>query len=197
MLNKYNNSFLLQNYINIYIHEISIIKKKQILMISNCNFTKGIKDLFILAKRYNKYKFVLLTNKDLAKDECLEYLESINIDNLIIYFDQSLKSKLIEESKYLLSMSYYNETFGLVLSEAIQNNTIPISISNDGSNYCLNYNKSLIFTRSYVFNNFSSIINHIDKNHLVLLKTIKQYIGEEFNKHKIIFNLNKIMKEDT
>ena len=176
------------------IEDIAINKKKQILMISNCNFNKGIKDFFILAEKYTMYKFILLTNNKLQNKECEEFTMR-NSNHVKIIYDQSTKSKLLKESLFLISMSYYNETFGLILTEALESNTLPISVMNDGSKYCLDRNNSLVFKREHILNEFNSIITYLEKNYNEILIKAQRYILNEFNEGIVMSNLQTIMKK--
>ena len=149
---------------------------------------KGIDTLFELARRYPKSNFVLLTNKVNATRECLRYIELNQLLNLNVIFDQSRKQELLETSKYLLSLSHYDETFGYVLCEAVEANTIPISVKNDGAEYCLNCSYKLTYTRQELISDFMNILKYSGDNRLPILQQLKRYYRNNFD-DQIVLNL--------
>ena len=198
MLKLYKNSFLLPNsfnYTNAKKNGYKSKKKKignQVIMIARCTFKKGIKSFVKIVKANQDYKFVLFTSWDGSDLRCQKYIRDIKIKNLHVELDQSKKSDLLTSASYLLSMSHYNETFGYVLCEAIQHEVIPISVKNDGSDYCLNFNDQLIFERSEIETNFSSIISKISNNKKSLIDDLKKYHAKTFSDKKIL----KIFKDE-
>ncbi len=194
MLKIYKNSYLLPNYYknNLRIRNRIKKKEKQILKIANCFIKKGIEDFIILSKKYPEFEFILLTQKKASQKECLELLKNTP-PNLEVEYNQNKKEELLFSSKYLISLSKANETFGLVLLEAIAHGTIPISVENPGSNYCLNKDKDLIYERNFLINNFEEIINNLNKNYDYIMNKLKKYITIEFSKRHILENFLKLI----
>lgn len=192
MLIKYRNAFLLPNIVTVNENLVSAEGSKEctnsVLMISRATMKKGIGTLFELARRYPKSNFVLLTNKANATRQCLRFIELNQLPNLNVIFDQSRKQELLDASKYLLSLSHYDETFGYVLCEAVEANTIPISVINDGAEYCLNCSYKLTYTRQELISDFINILKYSEENRLQILQQLKRYYKNNFDE-QIVLNL--------
>ncbi|EEX67078.1 glycosyltransferase family 1 protein [Vibrio metoecus] len=111
-----------------------------ILMISAFSVDKGIDKFKEIAIYYPHLKFVLLTTLLRNNDEEVslfnDYCAS-SPKNLNVMTDQSRKTALLEESEFLVSLSLLDESFGLVIFEAIQHGCYPLTFSNTGSRYLL------------------------------------------------------------
>ncbi len=195
MLKIYKNSFLLQNYFEDFNTKTKIKKKNQIIKIANCFLKKGIKDYIDVAKKNPDIQFILLTQKESAQKECLLLLKNIP-NNLIVEFDQSKKSELISTSKFLISLSQATETFGLVLIEAISYGTLPISVENPGSIYCLNNDKKLIYKRNYLIKNLKKIIKELSKDYDNILCNVEKYVKKEFSPKKTLNAFIRILNNN-
>ncbi len=195
MLTIYKNSFLLQNFFEEFYENTKIKNEKQIIKIANCFLKKGIKDYINLAKNHPDYRFILLTQKESVQEECLLLLNNIP-NNLTVEYDQSKKSELLSTSKFLISLSQATETFGLVLLEAVSYGTLPISVENPGSNYCLNKNPKLIYERNYLIKNFHKILDELSKDYDEILNNVNLYVKKEFSPKKTLCAFMRVLNND-
>lgn len=128
---------------NIYLNNIdntSEFKNGSVLMIGAFTFDKGIDLLKELAIKYPNIEFYFLTT--LLKQDRVRQLEfeqyCLNApENLFVTTDQTKKRTLLDKSSYLISLSRLDESFGLVIFEAVQHNCLPLVFSNTGSRYLL------------------------------------------------------------
>lgn len=188
------NAKILPNFIKIKNNEKVDNKDKVVLMISIPRMKKGVADFFRLAEKRRDYRFVWLTDLGLIDNETKDFIKKVNKPtNLTIEERQTEKESLLREAKYLVSLSHFNETFGLVLLESINSNTIPLSYENDGSSYCLNNMKELFLDKNDLVNSFYNIDRYISERYSDTLEKLKENISIKFSESCALKNINKFL----
>lgn len=115
-------------------------KDGSVLMIGAFTLDKGIDTLKKIAINYPNINFKLLTTLLVPDANSRLEFEKYCSDlpkNLFVTTNQELKSTLLNESSFLLSLSRLDESFGLVIFEAVQHSCYPLVHSNTGSRYLL------------------------------------------------------------
>lgn len=111
-----------------------------VLMIGAFSLDKGVDTLKEIAINYPDIDFKFLTTLLVPDSKSRLEFEQYCSDlpsNLFVTTNQKLKSTLLTESSFLLSLSRLDESFGLVIFEAVQYSCYPLVFSNTGSRYLL------------------------------------------------------------
>lgn len=185
--NKYPNCDV-KTIGNIYDYKIkqqTSVKDDSVLMISAFSQDKGVDILLDLAVKCPSVEFKLLTTLLTSDEETAmnfkRYCASAP-QNLFITTDQSLKNELLDSSGFLASLSRLDESFGIVIFEAVQNGCLPLVFSNTGSRYLLG---------DYPFLNYPNCVDSfaITKDEVknnVDLKMIHRDFISRFNQNKVV-----------
>ncbi len=188
----FKESIFIPNCTSINCHDTEI--KSGVLMISNLYKHKGFYEFIELVKKFEYVNFTLLYNNKGDK-ECFDFLRENNFKNLTLVKNQDEKEKLLIEAKILIALSKLRETFGLVLSEAISRCTLPIGFSNDGYDFCLNYDKELLLNEDNYIESFEKLLKKVEDKvwYENKINSLVEYHKNNFSESAIIEKFRRLL----